>query len=442
MYNKENFLMDGMRNAYSKKMYFIRGCMIAGTIFLGAVIFWGIECFVIGAARAEEKINAYEAAQYMHPKTVDMSYDWYSGGGYIGGNYRYNPKEDLIVDEERNRLWYKYFERKMEDIKELQSTNVLINDYSLMTYYDGKDAEIRYDDFFLYGVYNTQPVEEEYRIETAAEVIWQIVESLRFDYNVCGVHIDYYDLNGVYRFAIDMEKETVTKEMLAASVKELSFTDNLLIEEKWREFTSLRKTFWSFPVEDYEIAMMGMEDYGDYQLVKRDGEIETVLRTYGRMGANPAEYSHGSFSNILGYDGFYVYEGSFFIYGDYYTIENEILQKIAQAYGFVITPEDCYVRDINGDGVNELICNCCYGSGPSTVEIYYNDGTQILCGSGENLAEIDEEKVFAKSVNSYYIPEENSIYVTYMLEDSEEWIEGTYPIELEKIDFYPFEPIE
>ena len=35
-----------------------------------------------------------------------------------------------------------------------------------------------------------------------------------------------------------------------------------------------------------------------------------------------------------------------------------------------------------------------------------------------------------------------SDYVTYMLEDSEEWIEGTYPIELGKIDFYPFEPIE
>lgn len=395
--------------------------------------------FIIGAAKASEKVNAYETAQYMQPKHIEMSYDWYLGGGYIGEGYRYEPESDLIVDKERNQLWYKYFERKMETLKESFNTNVLLTDYSLMTYYDGGDAEIRYDDFFLYGVYNTQPVKEEERIEVATEIIWKIIESLRLDYNVCGAHIDYYDLSGVYRFSINMEKETLTKEMLFASAEEISFADNLLIEEKWKEFTALRKPFWSIPVEGYEIAMMGMEEYGDYQLVKKSSENETLLKTYCRMEANPKEYLHGSFTDILGHDGFYVYEGDFFIYGDYYTIENETLQQIAQAFGFLITPENCYVLDINGDGVNELICNCCFGSGgPETVVIYYNDGTQILCGSGVDLAEIDEKKVISKTISSYYRPEENAVYISYMYEDCEEWITGYYPIELEKIDFYPY----
>ena len=437
--------MDTAEKSYGKnrKSYIVRVSAAIGMLVILLAVFWATNRFIIGARKAEEKVNAYEAAQYMHPEMVDMSYDWYLGGGYIGKDYRYNPKWDLIVDEERNELWYKYFERKMETVNEKFASNVLLTDYSLMTYYDGSNAEIRYDDFFLYGVYNTQPVEEGQRVETATEIIWKIIESLHLDYNVCGVHIDYYDLNGVYRFAINMEKETITKEMLAAAVKEISFTDNLLIEEKWKDFTALRKTFWAFPVEDYEIAMMGMEENGDYQLVMRTGEKETVLKTYRRMGANPAEYSHGTFSDILGYDGFYVYEGDFFIYGDYYSIEEEALQKIAQAFGFLIRPEDSYGKDINGDGVSELICNCCYGSGgPETVIIYYNDGTQIQCGSGEDLAEIDTEKVVSKSISSYYIPEENAVFVSYMYMDSEELIEGLYPIELEKIDFYPFEPTE
>lgn len=357
--------------------------------------------FIIGAAKASEKVNAYETAQYMHPKHIEMSYDWYLGGGYIGEGYRYEPESDLIVDKERNQLWYKYFERKMETLKESFHTNVLLTDYSLMTYYDGCDAQIRYDDFFLYGVYNTQPVKEEERIEVATEIIWKIIESLRLDYNVCGAHIDYYDLSGVYRFSINMEKETLTKEMLFASVEEISFADNLLIEEKWKEFTALRKPFWSIPVEGYEIAMMGMEEYGDYQLVKKSSENETFLKTYRRMEANPKDYLHGSFTDILGYDGFYVYEGDFFIYGDYYTIENETLQQIAQAFGFLITPENCYVQDINGDGVNE-------------------------------------KKVISKTISSYYRPEENAVFISYLYEDSDDWIEGLYPIELEKIDFYPY----
>lgn len=393
--------METTEKSKKYKKRIARGCIAVGSIIILLTLFWFVNQFIIGAAKASEKVNAYETAQYMHPKHIEMSYDWYLGGGYIGEGYRYEPESDLIVDKERNQLWYKYFERKMETLKESFHTNVLLTDYSLMTYYDGCDAQIRYDDFFLYGVYNTQPVKEEERIEVATEIIWKIIESLRLDYNVCGAHIDYYDLSGVYRFSINMEKETLTKEMLLASVEEISFADNLLIEEKWKEFTALRKPFWSIPVEGYEIAMMGMEEYGDYQLVKKSSENETFLKTYRRMETNPKDYLHGSFTDILGHDGFYVYEGDFFIYGDYYTIENETLQQIAQAFGFLITPENSYVQDINGDGVNE-------------------------------------KKVISKTISSYYRPEENAVFISYLYEDSDDWIGGLYPIELEKIYFYPY----
>lgn len=414
-----------------------KGFICSSLLFAALAAFWIIDRFYIGAAKAEEKIAAYEQAQYMHPETVDMEYDWYSGGGYIGENYRYLPQKDLIIDEERNELWYKYFEREMEAIATSMNTNVLLEEYSLITYYDGNDANISYDDLFLYGVYNTQPVEEEERIAVGTEIIWNILAALDVDYNLCGIHIDYYDLSGVYRFSINLGKEKITKEMLAASVKEVSFTDNALIEEKWQDFCSMRKTFWTIPCKGYEIALVGMEEYGDYQLVQRvDGE-ESFLKTYQRYVTNPEKYLYGVFENIMGYEGFYIYEVKhYFTDGEYYVLENNELVQIAESFGN--TPEDCYTVDINNDGVTEFICNVMYGTGGKDATIYYKDGSQILCGSGSDLAEIDVENVISKSINSYYIPEENAVYVSYMLIDDTEYREGIYAIDFEKLDFYPF----
>lgn len=414
--------------------------IVVGLVIVGAYFF--IDRFVIGAVKAEEKIDAYEQAQYMHaeylhPEKTDMKYDWYSGSGYIGDGYRYNPKRNLILDEKRNELWRQYFVREMDDIEAGFETNVLIEDYSLITYYDGDDANIRYDDLFIYGVYHTQPVKEDERMDTAIDIVGTIINALDIDYNICGIHIDYYDLNGVYRFSLDLGKEKITKEMLAECVREVPFEDNLLIEEKWQVFCAKREEIWSFPVENYEIALMGMQGYGDYQLVQKIGEEENVLKTYNGQARNPEEYQYGTFEDILGYNGFYVYEVvHYFSYGDYYVIEDGKLRQIAHSWGTM--PKDCYVVDVNEDGISEFICNVFYGTGGEDAIIYYNDGREILTGSLGDLAEIDEEKVISKSYSAKYLVDQNVVEVQYMLSNSADYIVERHEVELEKINWYPF----
>lgn len=212
-----------------------------------------IDRFIVGAMEAEEKVNAYEEYHNMNPEKIDMKYDWYSGSGYIGGDYHYYPDSDLIFDGEYNELWRPYFDEKMEEIEASWDMNVLIEDYSVINYFDGSDVAVRYDDLFIYGVYNTQPVAEEERVETGAEIIMDMISQMGYNYNFCGVHIDYYDLNGVLRYSVALDKQTITKEKLMNSATIVSFEENLAIQEKWEAFCGQRVTFTSNLSDEVEL---------------------------------------------------------------------------------------------------------------------------------------------------------------------------------------------
>lgn len=385
--------------------------------FIIMAVFFLVDNVVLGEKEAEAKVNAYEEAHNMHPNTIEMKYDWYSGGGYIGENYRYNPEKDIIFDEEYNELWYEFFDDKMEEVKSSMDYSVIIEDYSLITYFDGTDATTRYDDLFIYGVYNAQPVAEEKRVEAGAEIIMEIISEMDFFYNFCGVHIDYYDLSGVYRYSISMDREKITKEMLMENATEVSFDGNLAIEEKWEAFCDQRVTFWTLDVDGYEVSMVGMKEYGDYQLVIKDGDIEKIAWNYRNYDTDPREYKYGTFDNVLGYAGFYVFEmpNHYFPYGNFYTIQEGELICIAHTWGNL--PESCYSVDVDKNGVPELICNVMYGTGERAAVIYYNNGTEILEGYyEESLLGIDYDKIH--SIDSRYLPEENVIEINYYWRDT------------------------
>lgn len=412
--------------------------MLGGTAVALAAMFL-VDKVILGAREADAKVNAYEEAHNRHPEEISMKYDWYSGSGYISDNYNYNPEKDIIFDKEYNELWKNFFDEKMEVIEASMHTNVLIEDYNLITYFNGTEINERYDDLFIYGIYNTQPVAEVERVEAGAEIIIDIISQMGYNYNVCGVHIDYYDPSGVYRFSIDMDKGKITKEMLMECATEISFVENLAIQEKWEAFFGQRTTFWSFDVEGYEISLVGMEEYGDYQLMLKNKDDEKVLETYSRYETdNPREeYVYGTFDNILGYSGFYLFEMNTFAYGGFYVLEDNKLVCLADEGGTSI--ENCYVVDINNDGITELICNVWYGTGGNDAIIYYNDGTQILVGNWVDLFDVEYDNMHHTSLNSLYIPEGNLVEIEYYLKSSDGYEYKEYQVDdLDKITFYPY----
>ena len=409
-----------------------------GVTLAAWVAFFVIDNIIIGVQEAEIKVNAYEEAHNMYPNTIEMKYDWYSGGGYIGENYRYNPDKDIIFDEKYNELWYTFFDGAMEEVKCVMDYSIIIEDYNLITYFDGSDVTTRYDDLFIYGVYNTEPVAEEERVEAGAEIIMDIISEMGLFYHFCGVHIDYYDLSGVYRYSVSMDKEAVTKEMLMEHATEVSFEDNLAIQEKWEAFCNQRFTFWTLGVDEYEVSLMGMEEYGDYQLVIKDETEERIIDTYYHYDVeNPYEdYHFGTFENILGYSGFYVYDMHHFSSGTYYAIVDGEVVNIARSWGNCV--DDCYSVDLDEDGITELICNVVWGDGATHAIVYYNNGTVILEGSLCDLLAIEYDHVNYMSEYCWYVPEENVVQIHYWIDTLEDWECEKYEIDLSKIPFYEY----
>lgn len=393
-----------------------------------------IDKVILGEIKASRIVNAYETEHNRYPEEIRMKYDWYSGGGYISANYRYNSEKDIIFDEEYNELWRPYFDIQMEEVQRNLEYNYIMKDYGIAFYFDGTDTITRYDDLFIYGIYNTQPVEEAYRMEKGAEIIMDIISEIGSNYHFCGVHIDYYDLDGVYRFAVPLGKAAVTKEMLMESAIEVSFENNLAIQENWEAFVEQRVTLWTLEVDGYEVSMMGMEDYGNYQLMVKDGEHETVGRIYPNYG-EVIEYQYDTFENVLGYSGFYVFDNSVYAsYGNFYTIIDGELICVADTWGN--TPKECYSVDVDKDGIPELICNVRYGTGEEAAIIYMNNGSQIVEGDCTVFldAECPDETFYM--LDSKYIPNEDVVEITYWTESMEEAISEKYDLDLSKMVFW------
>ena len=406
----------------------VTGVLGFSLFFLGYVI--------LGEKEANNKVNAYEIEHNRNPKEICMKYDWYAGGGYMSDSYRYNPDKDIIFDEEYNELWRPYFNERMEEINRFLDHNFIMKDYGLATYFDGTDKITRYDDLFIYGIYNTQQVEKERRIEKGAEMIMNIISELDGTYNFCGIHIDYYDLDGVYKFSVPIGKEKVTKEMLIEAAMEVSFEENSAIKENWEAFVSQRVTLWTLAVGDYEVSMRGMEDYGNYQLILKDGECEKVAWIYPNYG-EVVEYDYDTFENILGYSGFYIFDNSDYAnYGNFYTILDGEVICIANTYQSL--PEDCYSVDVDNNGVPELICNMQYGTGEREAHIYRNNNSKIVQGSCSGLLGITDDSERFFMLESCYIPDEELVEITYWTESMEYAESKKYEIDLSKITFWDF----
>jgi len=202
--------------------------------------------FIFDAIEVEEKVATYEEYHYGAASGVDMHYNWKMGSGYVGGGYTYNPDHDLILDGTRNNESRAFFEQTMRVI-DTYDINFEFADYGVITYYDGSDVSVRYDDLYIYEFYNTQFVEEEKRIETGATLIWEMLswDDLEY-YNINGVHVNYYDPSGVIHYSINIDKsrkntEDISIEMLIDAATEVSFEGNLLIQEKWEKYYSERE---------------------------------------------------------------------------------------------------------------------------------------------------------------------------------------------------------
>ena len=129
------------------------------------------------------------------------------------------------------------------------------------------------------------------------------------------------------------------------------------------------------------------------------------------------------YKNILGYDTYYIdtERSPKWYTRDYFTTINGIDYLIMESYGFEKEREDT-IKDIDGDGYTELICNCVSGGdGHPEAYIYMRDLLSSTNGPSVMRCNIDYEKLnlqdfYNWGVNAFstkYEPNNNRFAITY-----------------------------
>ncbi len=150
------------------------------------------------------------------------------------------------------------------------------------------------------------------------------------------------------------------------------------------------------------------------------------------------------FSDVLGFDTYYVKAEEVskgFVNWKYFTEFNGVETCIAEVFGDMVMKPEIYQRDLDGDGVEELICNSMYGTGARRVYVYRKHNGSIEVGS--LCYDLTDESMFSGISNqgsSYiqevYHPETGTFEISYPTE------EGTKSVIFQNIEWVEFVPYE
>ncbi len=205
--------------------------------------------------------------------------------------------------------------------------------------------------------------------------------------------------------------------------------------------------YWeiSVPEEGYEVSLRDGKEEGSLEAVVQREEKEWVAATFLKSSADyqtPEDISAEPFQNILGHNGFCIYErhplGSSYYYYEifYYALEEEPIE-LASYWGD--KDQNVWQKDLDGDGIAELICNVQWmADGARDTIIYHFDGEKILQGYGSDLLLEEFDNYGTGSIGSEYLPEQNKIRIWYWKDDIEDFLEKECEIDLEKLEMYEY----
>jgi len=175
--------------------------------------------------------------------------------------------------------------------------------------------------------------------------------------------------------------------------------------------------------------------------VSEQAEKTEAVQESGMSGSDTPEpideskFIKEPFEDVLGYDGVKVLNQSTVLPYEtaYYSEVDGEKVRIAVSWGF---QQDDYVVDVDGDGMNELVCNVVYGNGAADTLIYRREGDKILRGMALELLDGEYDNVSFASQRAKYLPEENVVEIYYYRQAVDEQLSKKYEIDFEKITYW------
>lgn len=225
--------------------------------------------------------------------------------------------------------------------------------------------------------------------------------------------------------------DITTKEAMLSDLTEQVTTQQTVIDT----YESQKEIYWTLRVDDYEITLQEGTQTDTLDLMYCKDEDTSLLSTYQKDSdyQTPSDIFAEYFEECLGHTGFRLYirhllGGQSYYYDvTYYAVENGELEKLAHRWGD--KDKDVYETDMDGDGINELICNVKWiADGSADVLIYHYDGKQIVESYGGDLLEEPADISGIGSVKAEYLPEKQKILITYWRDDLQKYLEKEYDI--------------
>ncbi len=200
---------------------------------------------------------------------------------------------------------------------------------------------------------------------------------------------------------------------------------------------------------EFELTYYAVFEYENvcYELKTYSHDKERIYEILQAvLGVNEEDFESSSngehdFTDVLGYSEYHVtidQNMPGFIIQKYYAEVNGAEKCIAQVFGYAVPGPEVYSRDLDEDGMSEMICNCIYGTGARRVYIYRNNDGVIEIGRLSY--DLWDSTMFpgitnmgASYIEENYIAETNTFEITYPTET------GSETIVIEDTDMFEFE---
>ena len=193
-------------------------------------------------------------------------------------------------------------------------------------------------------------------------------------------------------------------------------------KKKDDEITERTETERTERTERSETERTEREEDPEVELIFGGGDIEytidpTAETIIDEYGVSQTALQSKNLGTLIGFDDCYC-EGYMDVIGHCnWTIYNGDGEEIACQFGYDCEDgPDCYAADIDGDGADELICNCTYGAdGAQRVFIFENNDGVIEVGSFDETRMTQElgEELCVVAYNMFYDETSNSILFLY-----------------------------
>lgn len=254
------------------------------------------------------------------------------------------------------------------------------------------------------------------------------------DWKTLSVSANYEDYDMTLNCAFNGETFSANKENAIDMIQYGDTTIHIYKAETTSEYDLAYYAVFEYQNVCYELRTYSNDKERIYDI------LEAFLGVPDEASENSSDSKH-NFTDVLGYRDYYVkleQDTPGFVIQKYYTEIGGFETCIAEVFGYVVPGPEAYSKDLDGDGINELICNCIYGTGAERVYVYRNNNGVIE--KGWLSYDSWDDTLFPGIVNhgagyiqEKYISENDTFEITYYTES------GTASVILEDMAMFEFQ---